>query len=516
MRVLLPFYRPDSGDNSSSDEEQDYESNNSDTSRARRRRRTSSQNRREEEASPPSPSAVAAGSLPLLEEQHPTKVEKSTFDSLGAEEGLVNFEPKKASETYPSKFSGNENKRSAQENSAASNHNNGAQYDEQNLASHPTDAFAVKLKLQKESVRSGPHNQSSLLTECSFSVPPVLFHEANPRKRSSGASISGRIEKVAFAPIALEASSSTITLPETRNKIDLVSQPAPHDHTCTSTSSSNVVAKRPRTDSKPPAKDLSSSKLSISVRDSKMAVGGSQRRGVDSEDEGSTSSSFPTHPVNYWVRHQPPAENEPPIMQNQPPPAVALVRNTATSVINPDDPAQDFFAAAPDHLPLQSVSVKEQQQQQKRATAASLDQFRAALKQQGLEMVEQEGDGNCLFRAVSLQVYGQSDNHAEVRERCLDYMAANEEHYSNFVADEDRTFPDYIARKRRDGVHGNHAEIQAISELFNRPVEVYSADSSKPMNIFHAEYKTSDPPIRLSYHDGNHYNAVVDPLMPTA
>ena len=36
------------------------------------------------------------------------------------------------------------------------------------------------------------------------------------------------------------------------------------------------------------------------------------------------------------------------------------------------------------------------------------------------------------------------------------------------------------------------------------------------MNIFHAEYKTDDAPIRLSYHDGNHYNAVVDPLVPTA
>lgn len=36
------------------------------------------------------------------------------------------------------------------------------------------------------------------------------------------------------------------------------------------------------------------------------------------------------------------------------------------------------------------------------------------------------------------------------------------------------------------------------------------------MNIFHQEYKTSDPPIRVSYHDGNHYNAVIDPLVPTA
>lgn len=114
----------------------------------------------------------------------------------------------------------------------------------------------------------------------------------------------------------------------------------------------------------------------------------------------------------------------------------------------------------------------------------------------------------------------------------MDYMARNEEHYSNFIvasSDEEDSkssvkdpnvtpFQAYVARKRRDGIHGNHAEIQAISELFNRPVEVYTPDNpdGKPMNIFHSEYKTSDPPIRLSYHDGNHYNAIVDPLVPTA
>lgn len=75
----------------------------------------------------------------------------------------------------------------------------------------------------------------------------------------------------------------------------------------------------------------------------------------------------------------------------------------------------------------------------------------------------------------------------------------------------------YIQRKRQDGVHGNNPEIQAISELFNRPIEVFSPENgASPLNIFHAEYKTDDAPIRLSYHDGNHYNGVVDPNCPTA
>lgn len=143
------------------------------------------------------------------------------------------------------------------------------------------------------------------------------------------------------------------------------------------------------------------------------------------------------------------------------------------------------------------------------------DEYAQALKKRGLEIVPQAGDGNCLFRAVSLQVYGDASMHAEVRTRCMDFIAVNEEHFGQFVTGE--IFTDYIARKRLDGVHGNNPEIQAISELYNRPVEVYTPDrGGLPLNIFHEEYSTADIPIRLSYHDGNHYNAVIDPIRPTA
>lgn len=69
-----------------------------------------------------------------------------------------------------------------------------------------------------------------------------------------------------------------------------------------------------------------------------------------------------------------------------------------------------------------------------------------------LECVEMDGDGNCLFRAISLQVYGDATMHLEVRRQCLDFMEREEDHFRSFVADEE--FDDYIARKRLDGVHG--------------------------------------------------------------
>ena len=52
-----------------------------------------------------------------------------------------------------------------------------------------------------------------------------------------------------------------------------------------------------------------------------------------------------------------------------------------------------------------------------------------------------------------------------------------------------------------------------MSELYNRSIEVYVPNHGiEPINIFHSEYKSDDAPIRLCYMDGNHYNAVIDPL----
>ena len=34
-------------------------------------------------------------------------------------------------------------------------------------------------------------------------------------------------------------------------------------------------------------------------------------------------------------------------------------------------------------------------------------------------------------------------------------------------------FASYIRRKRNEHAHGNHIEMQALSEMYNRPIEVY-------------------------------------------
>ncbi|MFS8004867.1 putative ubiquitinyl hydrolase 1 [Helianthus anomalus] len=125
----------------------------------------------------------------------------------------------------------------------------------------------------------------------------------------------------------------------------------------------------------------------------------------------------------------------------------------------------------------------------------------------GYEVKRMLEDGNCLFRAVADQVYGDSEAYDLARQMCIDYMERERDHFSQFITE---GFTSYCKRKRRDKVYGNNVEIQALSEMYNRPIHIYSY-STEPINIFHGSYNTDTPPIRLSYHHGNHYNSLVDP-----
>ncbi|MCP9265530.1 OTU domain-containing protein 5 [Dirofilaria immitis] len=134
----------------------------------------------------------------------------------------------------------------------------------------------------------------------------------------------------------------------------------------------------------------------------------------------------------------------------------------------------------------------------------------------GLVIKPVRGDGACLFRAVADQIYGDEEMHDDVRRLCMDYMEKNSDHFSQFVTED---FHDYITRKRRRDAHGNHVELQAISEIFSRPIEIYEY-CTEPRNISSSRLDASpsaepNPPIRLSYHGAIHYNSVIDPTKAT-
>ena len=94
---------------------------------------------------------------------------------------------------------------------------------------------------------------------------------------------------------------------------------------------------------------------------------------------------------------------------------------------------------------------------------------------------------------------------------CFLFKAKNADDFKQYMTED---VARYIRRKREDTCHGNHIEIIAMTEIYNRPIEVYEY-STEPKNTFQNAFQTDNEPIRLSYHGRNHYNSLVDPYKAT-
>lgn len=137
-----------------------------------------------------------------------------------------------------------------------------------------------------------------------------------------------------------------------------------------------------------------------------------------------------------------------------------------------------------------------------------------SLSEHNLQVVKVAGDGNCLFRSVAHQLYGDDSYHDVVRAKCMDYMEVNASFFSQFVIDGMTRFGEYLHAKRTLGTWGDDPEIQAMCELYRRPAEIWAYDvklGAKKLRTFHdASAGSGTAPLKLSYYGGGHYDSVVN------
>ena len=131
----------------------------------------------------------------------------------------------------------------------------------------------------------------------------------------------------------------------------------------------------------------------------------------------------------------------------------------------------------------------------------------------GLHIVEVEADGNCLFRALSHQLYCTEDRHAELRQRCVKHMLQYRHRFEIFCTAD---FDSYCKSMAMDGTWASELEIRALEEITDRIFSIYSSETKavKPMpmatNFDEALLLGLNvDAVKLSYH-GNHYNSLFD------
>jgi len=93
--------------------------------------------------------------------------------------------------------------------------------------------------------------------------------------------------------------------------------------------------------------------------------------------------------------------------------------------------------------------------------------FIRALETRGMGLFAMEGDGNCLFRSVADQVYGDQAMHRVVRAKCVEYMRSQKTWFEEFIPTEEWGGIDaYLDEMARNGTWGDDPEVQAMCELY--------------------------------------------------
>ena len=85
------------------------------------------------------------------------------------------------------------------------------------------------------------------------------------------------------------------------------------------------------------------------------------------------------------------------------------------------------------------------------------------LNEKGFHIEREEEDGNCLFRAVARQVYGNPEKFQKVRDETVDYIITRRSYFSGFEPNIDVRLSEQLINRS----WGGHLEIAAMSDLYN-------------------------------------------------
>ncbi|KAF2772783.1 cysteine proteinase [Teratosphaeria nubilosa] len=146
--------------------------------------------------------------------------------------------------------------------------------------------------------------------------------------------------------------------------------------------------------------------------------------------------------------------------------------------------------------------------------------------------------GNCLFNALSDQIYGHQNEHAAIRARVIDYMRDNADYYKQFIdvnpgggirrnpkrknagaystpatyappstADIDRVFESHLTSMAKGGTYGDNMEITAFSSAFDVDVKIYQRDFAY-MVTGNVDAEKPRPIAHIAYHTWEHYSSI--------
>lgn len=155
------------------------------------------------------------------------------------------------------------------------------------------------------------------------------------------------------------------------------------------------------------------------------------------------------------------------------------------------------------------------------------------LHSHGLYASTISGDGDCLFHALSDQLYGHENSHRELRTRIVSHMRQHSSYFklflsvpparkkakgkSEFVAPSetaiDAAFEQHVKRMSQQGVYGDNIEICAFAREFGVHVKIYQRDFAYVVTGDGGGDGGGDGDggrkmVHIAYHTWEHYSSI--------
>ena len=142
--------------------------------------------------------------------------------------------------------------------------------------------------------------------------------------------------------------------------------------------------------------------------------------------------------------------------------------------------------------------------------------FRQRMNDSSLTIRDIDTDGNCMFRSVADQMYGDPSDRRTMTLRRLacDFLERHKDRFSHGVTEDDDDIDQHILKMRRPGEYGTNAELVALSAILQVKIYVYGYLYHPTPYLIRDESVLTPvrDPLRISYHNQIHYNSVVDQL----
>ncbi|CAI7719672.1 OTU-like cysteine protease, putative [Plasmodium vivax] len=124
------------------------------------------------------------------------------------------------------------------------------------------------------------------------------------------------------------------------------------------------------------------------------------------------------------------------------------------------------------------------------------------------ELVKIPGDGNCLFRSISCNLFNQQKYHMYVRRKCVEHMLHFQEEFSIYF--EEGTFHEYAKKMSQNGYWGDELCIKATADAFDCVIYIITSTEDNWHLKYESKHRTEGEHkkcVFLAYTSPTHYDS---------